>query len=114
MAPVRFLPSPWERFGMIRKPALMWPPVLLGVNLHVHSKKEADMAVDVRAMGKAGLTGWRGKMASKVADPVSDHTRLKRVDVEALIGWAFLALAVLQFARVVRSTVRAGREASSA
>ena len=68
------------------------------------------MALDVRAMGKAGLTGWRGKVASKVAQPVSDHTPLTAVDVEALIGWAFLALAVLQFVKLVRTTVRAGRQ----
>jgi hypothetical protein len=71
------------------------------------------MDVDVRAMGRAGLTGWRRKMASKVADPVADHTPLKRMDVEALLGWAFLALAVLQFVKLVRTTVRAGREASA-
>jgi hypothetical protein len=70
------------------------------------------MAVDVRAMGRAGLTGWRGKMASKVADPVSDHTPLRKIDVEALIGWAFLALAVLQFVKLVRTTIRAGEEVS--
>jgi hypothetical protein len=80
-----------------------------GANDH----KEVEMDVDVRAMGKAGLTGWRGKMASKVADPVSDHTPLRKIDVEALIGWAFLGLAVLQFVKLVRTTVRAGREATT-
>jgi hypothetical protein len=71
------------------------------------------MAVDVRSMGRAGLTGWRGKMASKVAEPVSDRTPLRKIDVEALIGWAFLGLAVLQFVKLVRTTVRAGREAAA-
>ena len=70
------------------------------------------MAVDVRAMGRAGLTGWRSKMASKVAEPVSDRTPLRKVDVEALIGWAFLGLAALQFVKLVRTTIRAGRAAS--
>jgi hypothetical protein len=70
------------------------------------------MAVDVRAMGRAGLTGWRGKMASKVAVPVADRTPLRKIDVEALIGWAYLALAVLQFVKLARTAVRAGREAS--
>lgn len=71
------------------------------------------MAVDVRAMGRAGLTGWRRKMASKVADPVADHTPMRKIDVEALIGWAFLGLAVVQFVKLVRTTVRAGREATA-
>jgi hypothetical protein len=71
-----------------------------------------DMAVDVRAMGRAGLTGWRGKMASKVAEPVAHRTPLRKIDVEALIGWAFLALTVLQFVKLARTAVRAGREAS--
>jgi hypothetical protein len=51
-------------------------------------------------------------MASKVAEPVAGRTSLRKVDVEALIGWAFLALAVLQFVKLVRTSVRAGREAS--
>jgi hypothetical protein len=87
---------------------------LVGVNIHIHEKREADMAVDMRAMGRAGLTGWRGRMASKVAEPVSDHTQLRKIDVESLIGWAFLGLAALQFVKLVRTTVRAGREASRA
>jgi hypothetical protein len=52
-------------------------------------------------------------MASKVAEPVADRTRLRKIDVEALIGWAFLVLAVLQFVKLARTTVRAGREASA-
>jgi hypothetical protein len=71
------------------------------------------MAVDMRAMGRAGLTGWRSRMASKVADPVSDHTPLRKIDVESVIGWAFLGLAVLQFVKLIRTTVRAGREATT-
>jgi hypothetical protein len=71
------------------------------------------MAVDMRGMGRAGLTGWRSKMASKVADPVSDHTPLRKIDVESLIGWAFLGLAVLQFVKLVRTTVRAGHQAAT-
>jgi hypothetical protein len=51
-------------------------------------------------------------MASKVAEPVSDHTQLRKIDVESLIGWAFLGLAALQFVKLVRTTVRAGRGAS--
>jgi hypothetical protein len=71
------------------------------------------MAVDVKAMGRAGLTGWRGKMAEKVADPISDHTPMRKIDVESLIGWIFLGLAVLQFVKLVRTTVRAGREVAN-
>ena len=34
------------------------------------------------------------------------------IDIEALIGWAFLGLAVLQFVKLARTAVQAGREAS--
>jgi hypothetical protein len=71
------------------------------------------MAVDVSAMGKAGLTGWRGKVAPRVARALSQRVGLSRSAIEAIIGWAFLGLAVLQFVKLVRTAIRAGHEASA-
>ncbi len=61
------------------------------------------------AMGKAGLTGVKGKVAQRVAGPVAERTRLSRDQVEALLGAAFLALSLWQFLRVARRVVAAGR-----
>jgi hypothetical protein len=72
------------------------------------------MSIDMRAVGRTGLTGWRGKLASRVAQPISERTKFSRRDAEALIGWLFLALAILQFVKLVRTATRAGREASAA
>jgi hypothetical protein len=72
------------------------------------------MSIDMRAVGRTGLTGWRGKLADQVAQPISERTKLSRLDAKALIGWLFLALAILQFVKLVRTAIRAGREASAA
>jgi Protein of unknown function (DUF3618) len=65
--------------------------------------------VDVVAMGKAGLTGVRAKLADRVAAPVAARTGLTEDQVEAIIGAVFLALAAWQFVRLVRRVARAGR-----
>jgi sugar-specific transcriptional regulator TrmB len=70
---------------------------------------DGDRKVDVVAMGKAGLTGVRAKVADRVATPVAARTGLTEDQVEAIIGAVFLALAAWQFARLVRRVVRAGR-----
>jgi Asp/Glu/hydantoin racemase len=66
--------------------------------------------VDVVAMGKAGLTGVRAKVAERVSEPVAARTPLTRDQVEAIIGAVFVALAVWQFVRLIRKVMRAGRE----
>ena len=65
--------------------------------------------VNVVAMGKAGLTGVRAKVADKVSTPVAARTSLTEDQVEAIIGAVFLAIAAWQFVRLVRRVVRAGR-----
>lgn len=73
------------------------------------SKTNGQGKVDVVAMGKAGLTGVRAKVADRVATPVAARTGLTEDQVEAIIGVVFLALAAWQFLRLVRRVVRAGR-----
>jgi Protein of unknown function (DUF3618) len=68
-----------------------------------------DGGVDVVAIGKAGLTGVKAKVADRVSGPVASRTGLTRDQVEAIIGAVFLAVAAWQFVRLMRRVVRAGR-----
>jgi hypothetical protein len=67
-------------------------------------------------MGRVGLTGWRGKLAERMAQPISESTRFTKEEVEALFGAIFLALAFWQFVKLFSRVWRAGRgeELSSA
>jgi hypothetical protein len=65
--------------------------------------------MDVRAMGKVGLSGWRGKIGSRVAERVSERSQFSKEQIEALIGAIFLALAAWQFFKLVRQVLQAGR-----
>jgi hypothetical protein len=51
-------------------------------------------SMDALAVGKAGLQGWRGKVADAVAAPVSRHSPMSEDQVRALVGAVFFALAV--------------------
>jgi hypothetical protein len=57
-------------------------------------------------IGEAGLTGWRGAAARKVARPVAARTRFSQEQVEAFFGFVLLALAVYWLARPVVSAIR--------
>lgn len=65
--------------------------------------------MDVQAMGKVGLTGWKGKAAQRAAPAVARATRLTPDQVEAIAGAVFLALALWQFAKLAGRIIRAGR-----
>ncbi|MDP8955533.1 MAG: hypothetical protein M3N24_01030 [Actinomycetota bacterium] len=65
--------------------------------------------MDYRAMGKVGLSGWRGKVGGKVAERVSERSRFSQDQIEALIGAVFLALAAWQFFKLARQVLQAGR-----
>jgi dsRNA-specific ribonuclease len=65
--------------------------------------------VDLTAMGKVGLTGLRGKLGQRVAEPISERTSLTQDQVEALIGAIFLALTFWQFFKLFRRVWRAGQ-----
>jgi len=65
--------------------------------------------VDLTAMGRVGLTGWRGKLAGRMAAPISENTGLTQEQVEALFGAIFLALTFWQFFKLFRRVWRAGQ-----
>ena len=50
--------------------------------------------MDRTAVGKAGLAGWRTKVADQLADPVSTRTSLGAEQVRALVGAVFFVLSV--------------------
>jgi hypothetical protein len=56
--------------------------------------------------GHAGLQGWREKLADGVAEPVANRTPLSEDQVRALIGGAFLVLAVIYIVNAVRELAR--------
>jgi hypothetical protein len=65
--------------------------------------------VDLTAMGRVGLTGWRGRVAQRVAPSISERSKLTPEQVEALIGAIFLALTIWQFIKLLRRVWTAGQ-----
>ena len=63
--------------------------------------------MDAMAVGKAGLQGWRGKVADAVAVPVARRSGLTDEQVRAAIGALFLALSVVYVANAVRQLASA-------
>ena len=59
--------------------------------------------------GKAGLQGWREKVADTVAEPVANRTRLSEDQVRALVGATFFVLAVIYLANSIRALIRQAR-----
>lgn len=50
--------------------------------------------MDPVSFGKAGLQGWRVKVADAVADPVARNSRLTDDQVRAALGAVFFALSL--------------------
>ncbi|SFF93378.1 hypothetical protein SAMN05216574_13416 [Blastococcus tunisiensis] len=53
-------------------------------------------------MGKAGLQGWREKVADAVAEPVARRAGVADDQVRAVIGALFLVLSVMYVVNAVR------------
>lgn len=53
-----------------------------------------DSLMDPVSFGRAGLTGWRVKVADAVAEPVAKNSRLTEDQVRAAFGAVFFALSV--------------------
>ena len=66
--------------------------------------------MNVRAMGKAGLSGWQEKVGGRLAQPVAQRTRWNEDQVLSGLGWLLLLLSLYQFIMLVRKVIRAGRE----
>ncbi len=59
-------------------------------------------------IGKAGLEGWRVKVADGLADPLASRTPLSKDHVRALVGALFFVLSV----KYVVSTLRRASDAA--
>ncbi len=62
--------------------------------------------MDARQVGQAGLRGWRGKVADRVAPAVADRTSLDTDQVRAAVGGLFLVLSTLYLVKVLRDLLR--------
>jgi len=65
--------------------------------------------VEAGGDGPGGLTGWTGKAARPVARAVARRTGRSEAQILALIGAAFLAIALIDFLREVDAVIAAGR-----
>ncbi|MGI8759249.1 MAG: hypothetical protein ACR2K0_08065 [Acidimicrobiales bacterium] len=62
--------------------------------------------MDARQLGEAGLQGWRGRLADRVAPAVARRTSLEAEQVSRAIGGVFIALAVLYLVKATRDVLR--------
>ena len=58
--------------------------------------------MDSRRLGQAGLRGWRGRVADRVAPGVARRTSADVEQVRTVIGGLFLALSTLYLAKALR------------
>ena len=61
--------------------------------------------MDNVALGKAGLKGWRAKIADAVASPVAKRSRFSEDQVRAVVGALFVLVSVVYLAGAVRRVV---------
>ena len=64
------------------------------------------------AMGQAGLTRRTRAAARPVARAIARRTGRSEAEIMALIGAAFLAIALINFARTAGAVIAAGRTGS--
>ena len=62
--------------------------------------------MDARNVGEAGLQGWRGRVADRVAPAIARRTSLEADQVSRAIGGLFLVLAVLYLVKATRALAR--------
>ena len=58
--------------------------------------------MDAISFGKAGLQGWRAKLADAVADPVARNSGLTGDQVRAAVGAAFFVLSVVYVGQTLK------------
>jgi len=64
---------------------------------------------DYEAMGRVGLSGVTAKVAGPIAASISRRTGRPQGQILAIIGAAFLALAVINSLRTLDAVIAAGR-----
>ena len=62
--------------------------------------------MDAVSLGKAGLQGWRAKVADAVATPVARRSGATDDQVRAVVGAAFFVLSVVYVVQAVRELQR--------
>lgn len=62
--------------------------------------------MDAISIGKAGLQGWRAKVADAVASPVARRSGVTDDQVRAVVGAAFFVLSVIYVVQTVRRLQR--------
>jgi hypothetical protein len=62
--------------------------------------------MDAKKLEDAGLQGWRGRVADRVAPAIAQRTSLEVDQVRKVIGGLFVALAVFYLSKTVRELVR--------
>jgi hypothetical protein len=58
--------------------------------------------MDVVSFGKAGLAGWRARLADAVAGPIAQRSRVDADQVQAAVGAVFFLLSVVYVVGTVR------------
>ena len=58
--------------------------------------------MDAVSFGKAGLQGWRAKLADTVAGPVARRSPFTDDQVRAVVGAAFFVLSVVYVVQTLR------------
>ena len=58
--------------------------------------------MDAVAFGKAGLQGWRARVADAVATPVARHSGLSDEQARAAVGALFFVLSVVYVVGTIR------------
>jgi hypothetical protein len=66
--------------------------------------------MNVAAMGRVGLKGWRAKMSQRVAPAVAERTPFDEEQILTIIGWAFIALYFWQTMKFIQRLAEAARE----
>lgn len=71
---------------------------------------ETDMATATQ-LGRAGLQGWREKVADGVSQPIARGTGVSEEHVRAVIGSVFFVLSVIYVGKTIATAVREARRA---
>lgn len=62
--------------------------------------------MDAKRLGEAGLQGWRGQLADRVAPAVARRTSLDLDQVRRAFGGLFLVLTVAYLVKATRDLIR--------
>lgn len=58
--------------------------------------------MDLTAVGKTGLVGWREKAGDRIAEPLASRTPLSDDQIRAVVGAAFFGLSLYYVIGTIR------------